>query len=67
LPELERNESAEAFFAAIGAEVRWNEAMAAYVPSKDCIIMPSRGAFHNPENLYATSAHEHVHWSGATG
>jgi antirestriction protein ArdC len=65
LPELERNEKAEQFFAAIGAEVRWNEAMAGYVPSKDIIIMPPRGAFHGPETLYATWAHESVHWSGA--
>ena len=27
--------------------------------------MPARGAFTNPENLYATWAHESVHWSGA--
>jgi antirestriction protein ArdC len=64
LPELERNERAEAFFAAVNAEVRWNEAMAAYIPSKDCIIMPPRGAFHSPENLYATYAHEHIHYTG---
>lgn len=65
LPEHERNQQAEAFFAATSAEVRWNEAMAAYIPSKDCIIMPARGVFTNAENLYATWAHEHVHWSGA--
>ena len=38
--------------------------MAAYVPSKDCIIMPARGAFLHPENLYATWAHEHIHYTG---
>ena len=64
LPEHERNEKAETFFAAINAEVRWNEAMAAYIPSKDCIIMPARGAFSTPENLYATFAHEHIHYTG---
>lgn len=64
LPEHERNERAEAFFAAIGAPTRWGEAMAAYIPSKDCIVMPARGAFHHPENLYATWAHEHVHYTG---
>lgn len=66
LPEHERNERAEAFFAALNAEVRWNEAMAAYIPSKDCITMPPRGAFNGPENLYATWAHECIHWTGAT-
>jgi len=65
LPEHDRNEKAEAFFAAIGAETRWGEAYAAYIPSKDCIVMPARGAFTGPENLYATWAHEHVHYSGA--
>lgn len=64
LPEHERNEKAEAFFAAINAEVRWGEAMAAYIPSKDLIVMPARGAFTNAENLYATFAHEHIHYSG---
>jgi antirestriction protein ArdC len=65
LPEHERNDRAEQFFAAIGAEVRWGEAMAAYVPSRDLITMPARGAFRNPENIYATFAHEHIHFSGA--
>jgi antirestriction protein ArdC len=65
LPEHERNARAEAFFEAIGATVRWNESMAAYIPSKDVIVMPPRGAFHGPENLYATWAHEAAHWTGA--
>lgn len=65
LPEHERNEKAEAFFAAIGAETKWGEAMAAYIPHKDVITMPARGAFLGPENLYATWAHEHIHWTGA--
>lgn len=65
LPELERNERAEAFFDAIGAEVRWNEAMAAYIPSRDYIVMPPRNSFHSAANLYATRAHESIHWTGA--
>jgi len=64
LPEHERNERAEAFFKAVNAPTRWGEAMAAYIPSNDCIVMPARGAFHHPENLYATWAHEHVHYTG---
>lgn len=64
LPEHERNERAETFFQAIGAETKWNEGMAAYIPSKDIIVMPPRGAFHHAENLYATWAHEHCHWTG---
>jgi len=65
LPEHERNDRAEQFFAAIKAEVRWGEAMAAYIPSRDLITMPARGAFRTPENIYATFAHEHIHFSGA--
>jgi antirestriction protein ArdC len=37
LPEHERNEQAEAFFAAIGAVTRWGEPKAAYSPSLDII------------------------------
>jgi antirestriction protein ArdC len=64
LPAPERNERAEQFFAATGAEVRWGEQSAAYIPSKDIIVMPERGAFHTPEGLYATWAHESIHWTG---
>ena len=63
LPEHERNEKAKAFFSAIGADTKWGEAQAGYVPHKD-ITMPARGAFLGPENLYATWAHEHIHYSG---
>jgi antirestriction protein ArdC len=38
--------------------------MAAYIPSKDVITMPARGAFLGPENLYATFAHEQIHRTG---
>jgi antirestriction protein ArdC len=64
LPEHERNERAEAFFDAIGAEVRWGEPMAAYIPSRDLIVMPERGAFIDAESMYATFAHEHIHRTG---
>jgi antirestriction protein ArdC len=64
LPEHERNERAEAFFAAIGAEVRWGEPMAAYIPSRDLIVMPERGAFTDAESMYAVWAHESCHWTG---
>ena len=60
LPEHERNEQAEAFFAAIGATTRWGEPKAAYSPRLDIIVMPERGAFLNPESLYAVWAHEQL-------
>jgi len=64
LPEHDRNEQAEAFLLATQAEVKWGEPKAAYIPSCDMIVMPERGAFHNPENIYATWAHELCHWRG---
>ena len=64
LPEHERNEQAEAFFSAIGATTRWGEPKAAHSPALDIIVMPERGAFLNPESLYAVWAHEHVHYTG---
>jgi antirestriction protein ArdC len=64
LPEHERNEQAEAFFAAIGATTKWGEPRAAYSPSLDIIVMPERGAFISAESLYATWAHEATHWTG---
>jgi antirestriction protein ArdC len=64
LPERARNEKAEAFFDAIGAEVRWGEPMAAYIPSRDLIVMPERGAFTDAESMYATFAHEQIHRTG---
>lgn len=66
LPEHERDERAEAFFAATGATTSWGEPIAAYSPGLDIIAMPERGAFENPESLYATWAHEATHWTGAT-
>jgi antirestriction protein ArdC len=64
LPEPVRNEQAEAFLAATGAQTLWGEPMAAYLPHRDTIAMPARGAFLGAENLYATWAHESVHWTG---
>lgn len=64
LPEHERNEQAEAFFAAVNATTKWDEPKAAYIPSKDLIVMPERGAFISPESLYAVWAHEHIHLTG---
>jgi antirestriction protein ArdC len=46
------------------ATTRWGEPKAAYSPSLDIIVMPERGAFLNPESLYAVWAHEHVHYTG---
>jgi antirestriction protein ArdC len=51
-----------AFFDAIGA--RTMTGAPAYSPSRDTIFLPAIEAFHDSESFYATSAHEHCHWSG---
>jgi antirestriction protein ArdC len=58
------NASAEAFFAAVGADIKPHPDKAAYarVPH-DFIWMPPREAFHTVEAYYDTLGHEHVHWT----
>lgn len=64
LTPVEVDERAEAFLAATGAAVRHGGSQAFYRPSSDSIQLPERDAFHDGPAYYATSAHEHVHWSG---
>ena len=61
LPEAERIGHAEAFFAAIGADIRHGGARACYVPDLDQIRMPAFEAFRDPVAYYATLAHETAH------
>ena len=63
-PEGERHARAEAFLAAIDADVRHGGDRACYVPGLDCIMLPPFGAFEGPEHYYATRLHETGHWSG---
>jgi antirestriction protein ArdC len=65
-PEGERHEAAQAFLGAIGADVRHGGGRACYIPSVDRIDLPTFAAFDEPETYYATSLHEHGHWSGHT-
>lgn len=58
-----RISGAEEFFAGVGADVRHGGSQAFYVPSKDYIQLPDFGDFHDAEAYYATSAHEHIHWT----
>ena len=64
LPEAERIDQAEAFFAAIGADIRHGGARACYVPSQDQIRMPPFEVFRDPVAYYATMAHEVTHLTG---
>lgn len=54
---------AESFFTKVGADVRHGGSQAFYVPSKDYIQLPEFTDFHDAEAYYATSAHEHIHWT----
>jgi antirestriction protein ArdC len=60
----ERIAHAEAFFAAVGSDVRIGGNRAYYSPAFDFIQMPSLQAFNDSESYYSTLAHEHTHWTG---
>jgi antirestriction protein ArdC len=55
---------ADTFFSALGADVRHGGNRAAYVPSGDYIMLPDLAQFERATDYYATSAHEHAHWTG---
>ncbi len=60
----ERVEAAEAFFTQVGAHVVEGGNRACYQPATDTIHLPSLAQFDEAAQYYATSAHEHVHWTG---
>ena len=64
LPEPERIGHAEAFFAALGADIRHGGNRACYVPSLDQIRMPPFPVFRDAVAYYATLAHEATHMTG---
>jgi len=64
VPEGERIEQADRYFATIGAEVLHGGDRACYVPSLDLIHLPHLGQFEYPAAYYTTAAHEHTHWTG---
>ena len=64
LPEPERVDHAEAFFAAIGADIREGGNRAFYSPGSDYIQMPPFSAFRDPVAYYSTLAHEATHLTG---
>jgi len=60
----ERIAAAEAFFAEIGATVRHGGNQASYRAADDSIALPHLEQFHDAVAYYATTAHEHTHWTG---
>lgn len=62
--KAERIETAERFFAAIGADIRHGGNQAGYLPKADYIVMPPFERFDDPVSYYSTLAHEATHWTG---
>jgi len=62
-PMRTRIEQAEAFFQAIGADLRHGGNQAFYSPSGDYVQMPPFEAFRGSVFYYSVLAHEHTHWT----
>jgi antirestriction protein ArdC len=58
-----RDENADRFFAATGADVRHGGNQAYYAGGSDHVQMPVFECFRSPEAYYATLAHELTHWT----
>ena len=65
VPVFEPIANAEAYVAAIGAEIRLGGDAAYYAPGTDVIACPQPERFENASAFYATLLHEHIHWTGA--
>jgi len=60
---VQRNENAEAFFAATHADIRYRGGVAYYAQDADYIQLPPIASFRDAESFYATLAHESTHWT----
>lgn len=60
----QRREDVEAYIANLGAVVDHHGEKAFYSHSADKIVLPVFEAFNTPEDYYASSLHEHAHWTG---
>lgn len=65
LPESERIENADRFFASLPAVVKHGGDRAFYSPTGDFIQMPAFAQFKSPQGYVCTLGHELGHWSGA--
>lgn len=63
LEPVQRDERAEAFFAATGAKIRHGGNSAYYTVTHDYIQMPPFEFFEEPGRYYSTLAHETTHWT----
>lgn len=64
VPMAEAMDGVEAFLRQVGATVRHGGNRASYAPALDAIQLPLPGNFESAAHYYATSLHEHVHWTG---
>ncbi len=64
-PMLERIEQADAFFKAIGADLRHGGNQPFYSHSGDYVQMPPFQAFRENVSYYSVLAHEHTHWTAS--
>jgi len=58
---VQRIEHADAFFAAINADIQYRGGRAYYAQEADYIQLPSIESFRDIESYYATLAHESIH------
>lgn len=60
---IDRIDSADKYFAAIGAEINHGGNQAYYSLDQDRIQMPPYESFKDVQSYYSTLAHEHMHWT----
>jgi antirestriction protein ArdC len=58
-----RDELADAFLRATGADIREGHGEAYYVPSRDFISMPAFAGFKGADHFYNVAFHELTHWT----
>jgi len=63
LDPVQRIDHAEAFFSALGADIRHGGNQAYYAVGADYVQMPPFESFREAESYYATLAHECTHWT----
>ena len=63
LDPVQRIDHAEAFFAALQADIRHGGNQAYYTMAEDRVQMPPFETFRDAESYYATLAHECAHWT----
>lgn len=63
LDPVARDQEAERFFSALGADIRHGGNQAYYAAGSDHVQMPPFETFRDPVSYYATLAHECTHWT----